>query len=60
MLFKQFNLFNNMLKEKAYKEHGSYNNKLFNKININDYKLIDKLYKEAYNEKSILYSNYFL
>ena len=60
MFFKQFNLFNNMLKEKAYKEHGSYNNKLFNKININDCKLIDKLYKEAYNEKSILYSNYFL
>ena len=60
MLFKQFNLFNNMLKEKSYKENGTYNNKLFSKININDYKLVDKLYKEENNKKSILYSNYFL
>ena len=60
MLFKQFNLLNNMLKDNALKENGIYANKIFNKININDYKIIDKLYKETNNNKPIIYSNYFI
>ena len=60
ILFKQFNLLNNMLKDNALKENGIYANKIFNKININDYKIVDKLYKETNNNKPIIYSNYFI
>ena len=60
MIFNQFNLLNNMLKGKIYLDNEFYPNKIFNKINVNDKNIIDKLYKDINNDKLIIYSNYFL
>ena len=60
MMFKQFNLLNNMLKEKNYQDNGFSSNKIHNKININDKNIIEKLNKDIYNDESIIYYNYFL
>ena len=60
ILFKQFNLLNNMLKGKFSQEIGFSSDKIFNKININDEQIINKLCNDFKNNNSILYSNYFL
>ena len=60
MIFKQFNLINNMLKGKIYQDNGIFPNKIYKKININDKNITEKLSKDINNDKSILYSNYFL
>ena len=60
MIFKQFNILNNMLKGKIYQDNGFSPNKIYNKINVNDKKIIEKIFKDINNDKSILYSNYFL
>ena len=60
MIFKQFNLLNNMFKRKVYQDYEFSPNKINNKINVNDKNIIDKLYKDIDNDKSIIYTNYFL
>ena len=60
MIFKQFNLLNNMFKRKVYQDYEFSPNKINNKINVNDKNIIDQLYKDIDNDKSIIYSNYFL
>ena len=60
MIFKQFNLINNMFKGKIYQDNGIFPNKIYKKININDKNITEKLSKDINNDKSILYSNYFL
>ena len=57
ILFKQFNLLNNMVLEKIYDENGICPTKPFNKINISDIKTIEKLNKDLRTKKSILFSN---
>ena len=56
-LFKQFNIINNLSKEKKLEE-TFYNQ--FNKININDNQLLDNLRKDINNKKQILFNNYFV
>ena len=57
ILFKQFNLLNNMILEKIYEENGICPSKPYTKININDNKVVEKLNKDLKNKKSILFSN---
>ncbi len=57
ILFKQFNLINNMILEKLYDDNGICPSKPYNKININDNKIVEKLNKELKHKKSILFSN---
>ena len=64
VFFRQLNLLNNIVIEKISeeKEKGIYDYK-FNAININDNKVMEKIsknLKSLKNNKSILYSNYFL
>ena len=59
ILFKQFNLLNNTLKN-IYIENGFCPAHPFKKININDNELIDKLNKDLKNKKSILFSKHLL
>ena len=57
ILFKQFNLLNNMILEKIYEDNGICPSKPYTKININDNKVVEKLNKDLKNKKSILFSN---
>ena len=57
ILFKQFNLLNNMVLEKIYEDNGICPTKPYNKINISDNKTVEKLNKDLKNKKSILFSN---
>ncbi len=58
ILFKHFNLLNNILKEMIH-EHGFRPFHSFNKININDDDLIKKINKDLITKKSILFSKNF-
>lgn len=55
ILFKQFNLLNNAVK-KIYEERGYCYIYPFQKININDPKVIEKLNQDLKNKKSILFA----
>lgn len=55
ILFKQFNLLNNAVK-KIYEERGYCYIYPFQKININDPNVIEKLNYDLKNKKSILFS----
>ena len=57
ILFKQFNLLNNIMLEKSYTETGVCPIKPYNKINICDINLVDKLNKDLEKRKSIIFSN---
>ena len=57
ILFKQFNLLNNIIVEKIYEDNGICPSKPYKKININDAKTVEKLNKDLKNRKSILFSN---
>ena len=57
ILFKQFNLLNNIMLEKIYEDNGICPTKPYNKINIGDIKTIEKINKDLRNKKSILFSN---
>ena len=57
ILFKQFNLLNNMVLEKIFEENGVCPTKPYNKININDSQIVQKLNRDLKNKKSILFSN---
>ena len=57
ILFKQFNLLNNMVLEKVFEENGICPTKPYNKININDSQIVQKLNRDLKNKKSILFSN---
>ena len=57
ILFKQFNSLNNMFMEKMYEDDGICPSKPYNKINICDNKVIEKLNKDLKIKKSILFSN---
>ena len=55
LLFKQFNLLNNIIK-KLYTEKGYCLTQKFKKINISDVKVIEKLNNDLKSKKSILFS----
>ena len=57
IFFKQYNILNNILKEES-EENGIYS-KLFNKININDSKVLENIQKDLKSKNSILYTKYF-
>jgi hypothetical protein len=57
ILFKQFNLLNNIMLEKMYEDNGICPTKPYNKINISDIKTVEKINKDLKNKKSILFSN---
>ena len=57
ILFKQFNLLNNIMLEKIYEDNGICPTKPYNKINIGDIKTVEKINKDLKNKKSILFSN---
>ena len=59
ILFKQFNLLNNMVKELS-EENVFLPSKLFHKINIKDNKIIEKINKDLGAKKSIFYSNNYI
>ena len=62
IFFKHYYLLNNIIKDKIYKEN-EYDSKIFNAININDHKMMDKLSKNlkvVRNRKPFQYTNYFL
>ena len=60
IFFKQFNVLNNISNEKIFEEIGFPLFNQYNKININDDKLLENVRKDIKNKKSILYNNYFL
>ena len=55
ILFKQFNIINNILKA-IYEEKGFSPDHHFKKININDTEVIEKINKDLKNKKSLLFS----
>ena len=55
LLFKQLNMNNNILLELLSKDNKKYNPKSFNKINLNDEKLVEKINNDLANKKSIIY-----
>jgi len=57
LLFKQFNSLNNMFLEKIYEDDGICPSKPYNKINICDNMVVEKLNKDLKIKKSILFSN---
>ena len=57
ILFKQFNSLNNMFLEKIYEDDGICPSKPYNKINICDNMVVEKLNKDLKIKKSILFSN---
>ena len=57
ILFNQFNLLNNMVLEKVFEENGICPTKPYNKININDSQIVQKLHRDLKYKKSILFSN---
>jgi len=57
ILFKQFNSLNNMFLEKIYEHDGICPSKPYNKINICDNTVIEKLNKDLKIKKSILFSS---
>jgi hypothetical protein len=59
ILFKQFNLLNNMVKELS-EENVFLPSRLFHKINIKDNKVIEKINKDLGAKKSIFYSNNYI
>ena len=62
IFFKHYYLIKNIIRDKFYKENDC-ENKLFNSININDHKIMDKLsenLKSVKNGESFHYTNYFL
>ena len=58
-LFKHFIIINNMFKENAFEGKEYYYSKIIKKINISDFKLIEKINKDLKDKKSIFYSHYF-
>ena len=59
ILYKHFNILNNMFKENSLEDCRYSPAKLINKINIGDMETMEKINKDLKNKKSILYSNYF-
>ncbi len=59
ILFKEFNLLNNVLKEIS-EENVFCPSKLFHKININDNRIIEKINKDLNSKRSIFYSNKYI
>ena len=58
ILFKQFNLLNNIILDKIFEDNGICPIKAYNnKININDSKIVQKLNKDLKNKRSIIFSN---
>ena len=57
LLFKHFNLLNNIIK-KMYEKQGICPSKTFKKINVNDKDIINKVNIELKSDKSVLFSNY--
>ena len=55
LLFKQLNMNNNILLELLSKDNKKYNQKSFNKINLNDEKLVEKINNDLENKKTIIY-----
>ena len=60
IFFKQFNVLNNISNEKIFEEIDFPLFNQYNKININDDKILENVRKDIKNKKSILYNNYFL
>ena len=61
IIFKQFNLLNNVFKGKIHQDIEFSPNKIYNnKINVNNNNIIEKLCKDIDDDKKILFSNYFL
>ena len=60
ILYKHFYILSNMLKENSFKDNINFSSKLFNRINIRDVKVIEKLNKNLKNRESLIYSNNFL
>ena len=59
ILYKHFNILNNMFKENSFEDCKYSPDKLINKINISDVEIMEKINNNLKNKKSILYSNYF-
>jgi hypothetical protein len=57
ILFKQFNLLNKITMERMHEEDGVCPTKPYNKINIGNMKVVEKLDKDLGNKRSILFSN---
>ena len=55
LLFKQFNLKNDLLLELLSKENRKYPSRHFSKINLNDVELIEKIDNDLAENKSIIY-----
>ncbi len=58
IIFKHYNIINNMFKENAFEDKEYYPLNIIKKINISDVKLIERMNKDLREKKSILYSNY--
>ena len=56
ILFKHFNLLNKLVKKMHEKEENC-QHKIFNKININDKRIVDRINCDLKSKKSILFSN---
>ena len=59
ILFKHFNLLNNVMKEKLIEDNIFSPSILFSKINISDSKIIERLNRDLKSKTSIFYSNSF-
>ena len=59
IIFKQFNLVNNILKAKIYQDNELYPDKIYKKINVNDKDIMEKLSKDIDDDKAILYSKHY-
>ena len=57
ILFKQFNLLNNMVKERLNEENVFCPSALVKRINLSDKNIVDKLNKDLKNKKSIIYTS---
>ena len=57
ILFKQFNMLNKIIMDKMHEDEGFCPSKPYNKINIGNEKIVEKLNKDLGNKKSLLFSN---
>ena len=56
ILFKHFNLLNKLVK-KMHEREENCQHKIFNKINISDKRIVDRINCDLKSKKSILFSN---
>ncbi len=57
ILFKQFNFLNKIIMEKIHEDEGFCPKNPYNKINIGNKEIVEKLNKDLGNKKSLLFSN---